>query len=52
MQLSLTMEKNVIDTNLIIRFLVNDDLQKVIRIEKLLHDKKLKKVSRMIAKEP
>ncbi len=34
------MAKNLIDTNLIIRFLVNDDPQKVSRVEKLLTDKK------------
>lgn len=33
------MSKNLIDTNLIIRFLVNDDPKKVIRVEKLLKDK-------------
>lgn len=33
------MSKNLLDTNLIIRFLVNDDPQKVSRIEKLLSDK-------------
>lgn len=33
------MAKNLIDTNLIIRFLVNDDPQKVTRVEKLLKDK-------------
>lgn len=32
------MSKNLLDTNLIIRFLVNDDLQKVSRVEKLLID--------------
>lgn len=34
-----SMSKNLIDTNLIIRFLVNDDLKKVSRVEKLLKDK-------------
>lgn len=33
------MSKNLLDTNLIIRFLVNDNPQKVSRIEKLLIDK-------------
>lgn len=33
------MAKNLIDTNLIIRFLVNDDTQKVSRVEKLLREK-------------
>lgn len=33
------MSKNLLDTNLIIRFLVNDDMQKVKKIEKLLTDK-------------
>lgn len=33
------MSKNLIDTNLIIRFLVNDDPQKVSKVEKLLKDK-------------
>lgn len=33
------MSKNLIDTNLIIRFLVNDDPQKVLDVEKLLKDK-------------
>ncbi len=33
------MSKNLIDTNLIIRFLVNDNPQKVSRVEKLLRDK-------------
>lgn len=33
------MSKNLLDTNLIIRFLVNDDPQKVNRVEKLLTDK-------------
>lgn len=33
------MSKNLLDTNLIIRFLVNDDPQKVSRVEKLLRDK-------------
>ncbi len=32
------MVKNLLDTNLIIRFLVNDNLQKVARVEKLLKD--------------
>lgn len=34
------MLRNLIDTNLIIRFLVNDNPKKVSRIEKLLKDKK------------
>lgn len=33
------MSKNLIDTNLIIRFLVNDNPKKVSRVEKLLKDK-------------
>jgi len=33
------MAKNLIDTNLIIRFLVNDDPQKVSRVERLLKEK-------------
>jgi len=33
------MSKNLLDTNLIIRFLVNDDPQKVSKVEKLLKDK-------------
>ncbi len=33
------MSKNLLDTNLIIRFLVNDNPQKVKRVEKLLIDK-------------
>ncbi len=33
------MSKNLLDTNLIIRFLVNDDVQKVKKVEKLLTDK-------------
>lgn len=33
------MAKNVIDTNLIIRFLINDNPQKVSRAEKLLREK-------------
>jgi|SRR3989338_9363175 len=33
------MLKNLLDTNLIIRFLVNDDPQKVDKVEKLLVDK-------------
>ena len=33
------MSKNLLDTNLIIRFLVNDDSKKVSRVEKLLKDK-------------
>ncbi len=39
MQLRLDMLKNLIDTNLIIRFLVNDNPGKVARVEKLLKDK-------------
>ncbi len=42
MQSTLNMSKNLIDTNLIIRFLVNDDKEKVVRIEHLLKDKKIK----------
>jgi predicted nucleic acid-binding protein len=38
------MSKNLIDTNLIIRFLVNDDPKKVARVEKLLRDKKYKNI--------
>lgn len=38
------MAKNLIDTNLIIRFLVNDDPQKVSRVEHLLKDKNNKNV--------
>lgn len=38
------MAKNLIDTNLIIRFLVNDDPQKVSRVEYLLRDKSNKNV--------
>lgn len=34
------MSKNLIDTNLIIRFLVNDNPQKVLKVEKLLKNKK------------
>lgn len=34
------MSKNLLDTSLIIRFLVNDNPQKVSRVEKLLIDKK------------
>lgn len=33
------MSKNLLDTNLIIRFLTNDDKKKVLRVEKLLGDK-------------
>ncbi len=33
------MSKNLLDTNLIIRFLVNDDPEKVNRVERLLTDK-------------
>lgn len=33
------MQKNLIDTNLIIRFLVNDDPKKISKVEKLLKDK-------------
>src|SRR5687768_11130458 len=32
------MSKNIIDTNLIIRFLVNDDPGKALQVEKLLKD--------------
>lgn len=38
------MVKNLIDTNLIIRFLVNDDPHKVSRIEKLLRNKNNKNI--------
>jgi predicted nucleic-acid-binding protein len=38
------MARNLIDTNLIIRFLVNDDHQKVARVEHLLKDKNNKNV--------
>lgn len=38
------MAKNLIDTNLIIRFLVNDDPQKVSRVEHLLRDKSNKNI--------
>ncbi len=38
------MSKNLIDTNLIIRFLVNDDPPKVTRVEKLLKDKNNKNI--------
>lgn len=33
------MSKNLLDTNLIIRFLINDEPQKVSKVEKLLKDK-------------
>ncbi len=39
MKLSKSMSKNLLDTNLIIRFLVNDDTQKVKQVEKLLLNK-------------
>lgn len=38
------MSKNLIDTNLIIRFLVNDNPKKVSRVEKLLKDKANKNI--------
>ena len=38
MQSLSNMSKNLIDTNLIIRFLVNDDPQKVKRVERLLQN--------------
>lgn len=38
------MSRNLIDTNLIIRFLVNDDPRKVRRVEKLLKDKSNKNI--------
>lgn len=38
------MTKNIIDTNLIIRFLVNDDPQKASGVEQLLKDKSSKNV--------
>ena len=39
MKLSKNMSKNLLDTNLIIRFLVNDDILKVKKVEALLKDK-------------
>lgn len=36
---SISMSKNLLDTNLIIRFLVNDNPQKVSKVEKLLKNK-------------
>lgn len=44
MQLILNMAKNLIDTNLIIRFLVNDEPKKVSRVEKLLKGKNNKNI--------
>ena len=38
------MSTNLLDTNLIIRFLVNDDAIKVSRVEKLLRDKNNKNI--------
>lgn len=38
------MSKNLIDTNLIIRFLVNDNPKKVSRVEKLLRNKNNKNI--------
>lgn len=38
------MAKNLVDTNLIIRFLVNDDPQKVSRVESLLTNKSNKNI--------
>ncbi len=38
------MSKNLIDTNLIIRFLINDDPQKVARVERLLKNKNNKNI--------
>lgn len=38
------MSKNLIDTNLIIRFLVSDDPEKVSRVEKLLKNKNNKNI--------
>ncbi|MHB8362297.1 MAG: PIN domain-containing protein [Patescibacteria group bacterium] len=38
------MQKNLLDTNIIIRFLVNDDLKKVDRIVNLLKDKTSKNI--------
>ena len=35
------MPKSLIDTNLIIRFLVNDDLQKAARVKKILQESKV-----------
>ncbi len=39
MRLLINMSKNLLDTNLIIRFLVNDDPKKVARVEELLKSK-------------
>lgn len=44
MPLKLNMSKNLIDTNLIVRFLVNDDPKKVSKVEKLLKDKNNKNI--------
>lgn len=41
---SSSMSRNLIDTNLIIRFLVNDDPQKVSKVEKLLKNKRNKNI--------
>ena|SRR3990172_1864493 len=38
------MSKNLIDTNLIIRFLVNDDPRKALKVEKLLKAKRNKNI--------
>lgn len=38
------MRRNLIDTNLIIRFLVNDEPEKVSRVEQLLQDKNNKNI--------
>lgn len=44
MELHLSMAKNLLDTNLIIRFLVNDDPSKVSQVEKLLRNNKNKNI--------
>ena len=44
MPLKFNMSRNLIDTNLIIRFLVNDDPKKVLKVEKLLKDKSSKNI--------
>ena len=44
MQLRFNMQRNLIDTNLIIRFLVNDDPKKASGVEKLLKDKDNKNI--------
>lgn len=40
----MSMPKNLIDTNLIIRFLINDDPQKALQVEKLLKNKQAKNI--------